>query len=52
VPPYTPAPQGPLPPTVTPKPAGPVEPGSTPQQRNLADVEASIQWTQAFLAKL
>jgi hypothetical protein len=35
-----------------PKPAGPVEPGSTPQQRNLADVEASIQWTQALLAKL
>lgn len=24
----------------------------TPAERNLADVEASIKWTQAFLAKL
>ena len=36
----------------SPKPAAPPDPAMTPQQRNLADVEASIQWTQAFIAKL
>lgn len=35
-----------------PTPAAPPDSGSTPQSRNLADVEASIQWTQAFLAKM
>jgi len=35
-----------------PTPAAPPDPASTPQSRNLADVEASIKWTQAFLAKL
>jgi sugar phosphate isomerase/epimerase len=36
----------------TPKPAPAADPAVTRQQQNLADVEASIQWTQAFLAKL
>jgi sugar phosphate isomerase/epimerase len=35
-----------------PSPATPPDPAMTQQARNLADVEASIQWTQAFLAKL
>jgi sugar phosphate isomerase/epimerase len=35
-----------------PTPAAPPDPSLTPQARNLADVEASIKWTQAFLAKL
>jgi len=35
-----------------PTPATPPDPALTPQQRNLADVEASIKWTQEFLAKL
>ena len=35
-----------------PTPAAPPDPATTPQARNLADVEASVQWTQAFLAKL
>ena len=30
----------------------PGDPAITPQARNLADVEASIKWTQAFLASL
>jgi sugar phosphate isomerase/epimerase len=30
--------------------ATPPDPASTPQSRNLADVEASIKWAQAFLA--
>jgi 3-oxoisoapionate decarboxylase len=35
-----------------PTPAAPADPAVTPQQRNLADVEASVKWTQEFLAKL
>ena len=35
-----------------PTPAAPPDPAMTPQARNLADVEASVKWTQAFLAKL
>ncbi len=35
-----------------PSPAVPPGPGETPRQRNIADVEASIRWTQAFLATL
>jgi sugar phosphate isomerase/epimerase len=35
-----------------PTPAAPPDPSLTPQARNLADVEASIKWTQAFLARL
>jgi hypothetical protein len=35
-----------------PTPAAPPDPTLTPQARNVADVEASIQWTQATLAKL
>jgi 3-oxoisoapionate decarboxylase len=35
-----------------PTPAAPPDPAVTPQARNLADVEASVKWTQAFLAKL
>jgi len=35
-----------------PSPADPGDPAITPQARNLADVEASIKWTQAFLATL
>ena len=35
-----------------PAPAAPPDPALTPQARNLADVEASVEWTQAFLAKL
>jgi len=36
----------------TPSPAPAPDPSLTPAQRQLADVEASIKWTQAFLAKL
>ena len=36
----------------TPTPAAPPDPAVTPQARNLADVEASVKWTQAFLATL
>ena len=35
-----------------PTPASPPDPALTPQARNLADVEASVKWTQEFLAKL
>jgi len=35
-----------------PTPAAPPDPAVTPQARNLADVEASVAWTKAFLAKL
>jgi hypothetical protein len=35
-----------------PTPATPPDPAVTPQARNVADVEASIQWTQTFLARL
>ena len=35
-----------------PTPAAPPDPASTQQSRNLSDVEASVKWTQAFLAKL
>ena len=35
-----------------PTPATPADPATTPAARNLADVEASIRWTQAFLAKM
>jgi sugar phosphate isomerase/epimerase len=35
-----------------PTPATPPDPALTPQARNLADVEASVKWTQGFLAKL
>jgi sugar phosphate isomerase/epimerase len=35
-----------------PTPAAPPDPAVTPQARNLADVEASVKWTQAFLARL
>ena len=35
-----------------PSPADPGDPAITPQARNIADVEASIKWTQAFLATL
>jgi hypothetical protein len=35
-----------------PTPAAPPDPAMTPQARNLADVEASVKWTQAFLARL
>ena len=35
-----------------PTPAAPPDPAVTQQARNLADVEASVKWTQAFLAKL
>ncbi len=35
-----------------PSPADPGDPAITPQARNVADVEASIKWTQAFLATL
>jgi 3-oxoisoapionate decarboxylase len=34
-----------------PTPAAPPDPAMTPQARNLADVEASVKWTQAFLAR-
>jgi 3-oxoisoapionate decarboxylase len=34
-----------------PTPAAPADPAVTQQARNVADVEASIKWTQAFLAK-
>ena len=36
----------------TPTPAAPPDPGLTPAQRQLADVEASIKWTQECLARL
>jgi 3-oxoisoapionate decarboxylase len=36
----------------TASPAPPPDPSLTQAQRQLADVEASIKWTQAFLAKL
>ena len=32
--------------------SGAARPGGHAQARNLADVEASVKWTQAFLAKL
>jgi len=35
----------------TPTPAAPPDPAVTPQARNLADVEASVKWTQAFLRR-
>ena len=35
-----------------PTPAAPPDPAMTQQARNVADVEASVKWTQAFLAKL
>jgi 3-oxoisoapionate decarboxylase len=35
-----------------PTPEAPPDPSSTPAARNLANVESSIRWTQAFLAKL
>ena len=35
-----------------PTPATPRNPATTPQAANLAHVEASVTWTQAFLAKL
>ena len=36
----------------TPKPAPPADPAVSRQQQNLADVEASVKWTQELLAKL
>ena len=35
-----------------PAPEPPAEPSSTPAAPNLANVESSIRWTQAFLANV
>ena len=35
-----------------PTPAAPSDAAVSPQARNLADVEASVKWTQAFLATM